>query len=351
MRALEPRERDSERVHALWDRLAVESQNIFATREWVTTWLRHFGDGGRLHVLCGGEDDGEPPAIVPLHVHRAGGLRVARLAGHGPTDQGPLVCAPEHAAAVARALAGAVRGGRAGCDLLLAERLRHGDAEALGGRAIERDLSPELDISRIGWEDYVGSLSKSLRAEVRRSFRRLEAEGMSWRLASDPERLPADMRSLFELHGERWGERASGALAGRRMAFHSEFAALALERGWLRLWLGEAGGSTVVAWYGFRFGGAEWFYQAGRSPDWHRFSVGTVATAHSIRMAMKDGVPRYRFLRGDEPYKRRFNAQPVEIETRALGATLRGRATAAGVSALLRHGGRPGRRLVRGAVT
>lgn len=350
MSALELREQEPERSGPLWDRLAAASGNIFATREWVTTWMRHCGGGGDLRVLCA-DGAGGPEAIVPLHVRRVGGLRVARLAGHGPTDQGALVCAAEHAAAAAGALAEAVKAGRAGCDLLLAERLHDEEAEALGGREIDRDLSPELDISRTGWEDYLGSLSKNLRAEVRRSMRRLEAEGMRWRLADDPERLPADMQALFDLHGERWGEHASGALAGRRMAFHHEFATLALERGWLRLWLGEAAGLTVVAWYGFRFGGAEWFYQAGRSPEWQQFSIGTAATAHSIRMAIADGVPRYRFLRGDEPYKRRFNAEPVQIQTRALGATLRGRATAAGVSTLLRHGGAPGRRLVRGAVT
>ena len=56
----------------------------------------------------------------------------------------------------------------------------------------------------------------------------------------------------------------------------------ALERGWLRLWVLEADGKAVAAWYGFRFAQIDWYYQSGRDPDWERQSVGFVLLAHTI---------------------------------------------------------------------
>ena len=99
------------------------------------------------------------------------------------------------------------------------------------------------------------------------------------------------------------------------------------ERGWARLWLLEVDGAPRAAWYGFRFGGADSYYQAGRDPAWERQSVGFVLLVHTIRSAVEDGLAEYRFLRGAEPFKYRFaNADPGLVTVaRANGAL--GRAT------------------------
>lgn len=95
------------------------------------------------------------------------------------------------------------------------------------------------------------------------------------------------------------------------MAFHREFASIAQERGWLRLWFLEADGRTVAAWHGFRFRSVEYYYQAGREPEWKGPAIGFALLAHSIRAAMQDDVREYRFLRGDHAFKHRFaNADP-----------------------------------------
>ncbi len=77
-------------------------------------------------------------------------------------------------------------------------------------------------------------------------------------------RLQDDLTVLFALHRARWGE---GSPFLRFEAFHREFAAVALERGWLRLWFLELDDRPAAAWYGFRFAGVESYYQAGRDPS------------------------------------------------------------------------------------
>ena len=71
----------------------------------------------------------------------------------------------------------------------------------------------------------------------------------------------------------------------------------------------------MSAWYGFRYGGAESYYQAGRDPAWDGYSVGFVLLTHSIRAALEDGAREYRFLEGEETYKYRFTDEDLGLET------------------------------------
>jgi hypothetical protein len=77
----------------------------------------------------------------------------------------------------------------------------------------------------------------------------------------------------------------------------------------------------VAAWYGFRFGDVEYFYQSGRDPAWDRLRVGAGLLEHSIREAFADGMREYRLLRGDEPYKLRYATETRRVVTTALART------------------------------
>jgi CelD/BcsL family acetyltransferase involved in cellulose biosynthesis len=134
------------------------------------------------------------------------------------------------------------------------------------------------------------------------------------------------------LHDAHWGER-SRAFGPERRAFHLDFAGAALERGWLRLWTLEVDGRAVAAWLGYRFGGIEWYYQAGRDPALEKEAIGFVLLVHTIRSALDDGMSEYRLLLGGESYKDRFANADHGLETVALGRGVRGRAAIAGVAA------------------
>jgi CelD/BcsL family acetyltransferase involved in cellulose biosynthesis len=187
-----------------------------------------------------------------------------------------------------------------------------------------------LRIDGMSWDDYLAAKSSNFRQQARRRERKLAKEhDLRFRLADDPDRLDADLEALFALHGERWSTAGSGALEERRAAFHRDFARVALDRGWLRLWLLELDGRPAAAWYGLRFAGRELYYQAGRDPELERAAVGFVLLAHSVREAMNDGMREYDFLRGGEGYKDRFTDDDTVVETRAAGRGPLGRATVA----------------------
>jgi CelD/BcsL family acetyltransferase involved in cellulose biosynthesis len=144
------------------------------------------------------------------------------------------------------------------------------------------------------------------------------------------------MRTLASLHDARWAGERTGAFSAGRAEFHQDFAKTALERRWLRLWLAEVDGRAVAAWYGFRFGGAEWYYQSGRDPDWDKESVGLVLLAHTIRAAFDDGLTTYRLLRGGESYKDRFATSDPGLETVVAGSGPLGSAAQRASGAALR---------------
>jgi CelD/BcsL family acetyltransferase involved in cellulose biosynthesis len=198
----------------------------------------------------------------------------------------------------------------------------------VGGRLISTHHDPVLRFDGMSWEDFLASRSKNFREQVRRRERKIVREiGLSFRLADDPDRLEADLDSLFRLHAVRWGQDTTGVFEGIGPDFHRAFAADALRRGWLRLWLADVEGETVAAWYGWRFGGSEWYYQAGRDQRFDKLSLGFVLLTHTLREACRDGVDAYHFLLGDEEYKGRFTKEDPGSQSRLVGQGMLARAS------------------------
>ena len=327
-----------------WTRLAAASGNVFATWEWAAAWCEHHGRGRPLAIAALTRGDGAVAGILPLYRFARRPARAVRLVGHGPADQQGPICAPVDDEEVMLAVRPAVAA--AGADLALLERLP-GDvdwAAGLGGRVLAREASPVLAFGAGGWDELLAGWSANRRGQARRVERRLAREhDHRYVLTQDRESLGGDLDVLFALHRARWGQ-DSPFLAD--MAFHRDFAATALERGWLRLWRLEVDGRPAAAWYGLRFGGADSYYQAGRDPGMEDRAVGLALLLHTIRAALEDGASEYRFLRGDEPFKMRFASHDPGIVTIGLGTRATGRALVALVDMLARS---PARRLLRGA--
>jgi CelD/BcsL family acetyltransferase involved in cellulose biosynthesis len=258
---------------------------------------------------------------------------VVRLIGHGPADElGPL-CAPEHRPAAAAALRRALDD--AGADVFLAEELRRdaGWSTRLGAPVRGTGASPVLRVSGQSWDDFLGARSPNFRQQVRRRERALVEHGLGYRLCASPDRLAGDLDTLFALHRRRWPD---GSAFTRLEPFHRDFAEAAFARGWLRLWFLELDGIEVAAWYGLRFEGIEWYYQAGRDPAWDRFAVGFVLLTHTVREAIADGVREYRLGRGGEEYKSRFGGDDPGVETLALPRGAKGKLAIAAAEAARR---------------
>jgi CelD/BcsL family acetyltransferase involved in cellulose biosynthesis len=321
---------------AEWDSLATASRNVFATSEWARLWWEHFGGTARLRLVAARRPEGRLVGIVPLLIDRLGPVRVARFIGHGEGDLlGPIYGSDGDAAGPAllqRALSEVVTE----WDLFLGERLSGNAAWSAPGTAeLSREANPVLALARWPtWDDYVVALSRKLRYELRHDEQSLaERHRLHFRITREQARLSTDLDVVFALHRARWGEGRSSFAPRER--FYRRFAALALERGWLRLWILEIDGQPVAARYDFEFASVYNAYNAGRDPAWSKAGVGLVLRAHTMREALANGVAEYRFLRGGEPYKKRFLTEDAGLVTVARARTWLGRCVR-GAGALLK---------------
>ena len=332
-----------------WSELAERAGNLFGTWEWATAWWRVYGDGQPLLTTICRDGGGRAVAILPLYLAMRRPVRVIRFVGHGAADQLGPVCAPEDRGAAAEGLRALLAERASRWDVLLAERLAPLDGwrELLGARVLHTEESPTLKIEGRSFDEFLASRSRNFREQVRRRRRKLERHrGPSFRLA-DSESLGADLETLFRLHDARFADGESSAFTGPRREFHRHFARAALDRGWLRLWTLELDGEPAASWYGFRFAGADWYYQSGRDPRFDRDSVGFVLLSHTIEQAFDAGMSEYRLLRGGEEYKGRFASEDPGLETVALARGPRGRVAVRAVLAARSAPGGLRRRLRR----
>jgi CelD/BcsL family acetyltransferase involved in cellulose biosynthesis len=306
-----------------WAAVADATANVFATWEWHDTWWRHFGHGGEPLVTTCRRPDGGLVAILPLYLDRRRPVRLLRFMGHGPGDELGPICSPEDRPRAMDMLGRSLAASSRSWDIFLGEALPVDPAwgRLLGARVLRTEGSPRVTFDATSWDEFLAGRSANLREQVRGRERRLTRAGkVVFRLSSGPD-FDRDLGTLFALHAARWGR---GTRFAHDEPFHREFAAIARDRGWARLWMLELDDRPVAAWYGFRLGDVEAYYQGGWDPGATARSVGFVLLAHTMRVAMEEGVREYRFLRGDEHYKYRFATADPGLSTVALSRGLVG---------------------------
>jgi CelD/BcsL family acetyltransferase involved in cellulose biosynthesis len=302
-----------------WTGLAATGNNVFATWEWAATWWRHLGHGTPLVAVV--YIDSDLRGIIPLYAWRTRPLRILRFIGHGPADELAPICAPADEAAVAASFPTVLARLRP-YDVFLGDVMPASLPWSQERTRLVVEGSPSIEIEQDTWQAYLASQSRNFRDQMRRRDQKLRNAGEAqFRATTTRETLSEDLDCLFRLHRERWGRRTGFS---ELEPFHREFAALAFDRGWLRLWILALDDHPVAAWYGFRYGNTYACYQQGREPGRGDISVGTVLLTHTIREAVNEGARVYAFLRGNEPYKYRFANRDDVLETIGIAGSLRG---------------------------
>jgi CelD/BcsL family acetyltransferase involved in cellulose biosynthesis len=307
-----------------WTRLATASGNVFLTWEWAAAWWRHFG-AEREPILHAVRRDDAVVAVLPLH-REEGRARKLRFVGAGVADQVGVVCDPGDRAAAGAELRRLL--GEVPHDLFLGDRLggAEGWPELLGAAPVLHEASPVVEIETSDWDEFLAGRSANFRQQVGKYERRLQRDhALRYRFIEDPAELEDALDLVFDLHTRRWGAATTEFQLEPARSFHRDFARSAFERGWLRIWIAELNGRPAAAWYGFRFGGADWSFQSGRDHEFDRTSVGWVLTAHAVRESVRDGMGEYKFLLGGEDYKSRFATADHGLDSFVMPRTVRGR--------------------------
>ena len=318
---------------AAWNKLA--GRVPFRSWEWLSAWWEYYGvhdDQNRPrhpYVLCV-EHQRQLVAVVPWYIEDLPWQgRVLKFLGSGPvcSEHLTIFCERDWETKVARAVAdwltAAAHEGPDGWDQIDLEGIDVTDlamcrlAEQLSDREMLVHCRPGLPCWRVhlpsNWDDYLKMLSRSHRKELRSMQRRVWVRGRA-RLftARTPEELTWAWNLLVDLHQRRRLSRGNpGCFAAPRFAgFHGEAVRRLLSAGWLQLnWL-ELDGRPVAAEYQLVEDGVIYAYQSGIEVDALAHMPGRLITMGVLREAIESGCRSYDLLRGNEPYKAHWRAQP-----------------------------------------
>ncbi len=304
------------------------------TPEWLLTWWRHFGRECELFAIAVTDLGGSLVGLAPWmleHCRTSG--RVVRFLGSGEvcSDYLSILAQEDRAAEVVDALAQWLTdaetrdNGSDRWDLLHLTGAASADpnvaqlTERLWDRGNSIHRRAGLRCWRIAlpgtWDEYVATLSKSHRKQVRRAQRRVLESGRAvlHTLAPGEDPQPA-MEILVDLHQRRRATLGEpGCFASETFSAFLHEAAVRLHRsGMLRLhWL-ELDGRPVTAEFHLAGGGVTYAYQAGVDPETLDEEPGRLITIATIKKAIEEGQTGFDFMRGDEAYKPHWRAVPHE---------------------------------------
>lgn len=304
-----------------WSELlqASESDGLFLTWEWMQSWWSCLGGHSQLFLLAVRAGP-QLIALAPFSLRGASLLRTPPLrclsmmgSGAVGSDHLDVIVRRGWEEEAARALGDSLA--RAG-ELLALTRLREGSAAQAVAATLEQrgwtrepsrgETCPIATRPPGGFAEYLASLGAQHRTTFRRKLGALHRRfAVRFELARTEEERRRALAILIDLHQRRWksrGQSEAFCSAGLR-AFHQELGALALERGWLRLFVLRLDGRPVAALYGFRYGRIFSFYQSGFDPDFAKESVGLVSMGLALESAFDEGAAAFDLLHGDEPYK------------------------------------------------
>lgn len=315
------------RLAGEWNPLLSRSYetNLFMTYEWQSTWWEHLGIGDLL-LLSFRRDDGELVGLASLYLVQEGDSRTLRQVGCvDVSDYLDIIAAVGYEEQVYQALLDYLEGPQAPdwdclCLCNLPQRspsltLLREAAQARGHptRAQVEDVCP-IVVLPSSWDEYLETLDKKQRHELRRKIRRAESSAaLDWHIVGPDDDLETAMADFIHLHElsssdkeQFWDEHLKSFFRAIARAFR--------QTGWLQLCFLRIEGSSAAALLCFDYNDSILVYNSGYDPDqYSQLSPGIVLFCYCIRYAISLGRQKFDFLRGDEEYKFRFGAQSTEI--------------------------------------
>jgi CelD/BcsL family acetyltransferase involved in cellulose biosynthesis len=368
-RALRAERRPFESIDpATWDRLAAANPWATPFSRWAfhRAWWDAYGGGAHDQTLvlvpADADEAAEPVAIVPLmHRHEvepsdaerqtkirhAAGPALTPVEPHAKAvffgasyhaDYATLLAEPSAmrsvAAAVAEHLADPEPVGETHAmpwDVVDLRRLRCGDpagdelAAVFGAREMAEGWTVNVDREDVcpvvtlpegaTFDEYLATLEKKARHEIRRKIRRAEAAGeVVLEESADP---LAELDAFIDLHQKRWGEDGlfrPGPGGDASRVFVRRLFELFEGTGAVRLVFLRVGERRIGAGVHLESDDSYLYYNAGVDPDAYDLSPGVLLCARYVERALSEGKRRLDFLRGNESYKYEWGAVDEPIQ-------------------------------------
>lgn len=173
------------------------------------------------------------------------------------------------------------------------------------------DVAPTIELPST-FDEYLAGLSSHDRHELRRKRRRMGDLG-EWRVRRAHEvGWEADVQAFLEFHRQAPGAKAD-FFTPERERFFRRLAADLFLFDLARLNVLELDGEPVACTFSYDFRDTFALYNSSFRPDLAKHAPGMVLVGCLIEQAIDSGKRLFDFLRGDEPYKKRFGPAPRPV--------------------------------------
>ena len=168
---------------------------------------------------------------------------------------------------------------------------------------------PTLCVSLPGnFEEYLMSIDKKQRHEIRRKMRRAEGgeQAVRWYIVEVQSTLDNEINDFLTLMAND-PQKEEFLTELMRTQIRSSIQA-AFHAGWLQLAFLEVDGKKAAAYLNFDYGNRIWVYNSGLDFSYRDLSPGWVLLGYLLQWANERGRSEFDFMRGDEDYKYKFGA-------------------------------------------
>ena len=293
------------------------ANKVFASPTWLRVWWEEFG-GGRELILLSVRRDGELVGVAPLMRE---GDTICFAGDTEICDYMDFIAAAGEEEAVVSAVLRSLSEEPWGELVLWAVpegspslRALQSAAPGFGLRVdIEtEDVCPQLELPAT-WDEYLATLDRKDRHELRRKLRKLSQGGsVVLEAIVEPVAVQSALDDFLHLYRISRTDKAAFMTEQMERFFRAIVAALVAE-GRLELIFLTLGGVRTAGVLCFHEDGEALLYNSGYDPAYAHLSVGLLSKALALQKAIDEGKRRFDFLRGREPYKYDLGARDVAV--------------------------------------
>jgi CelD/BcsL family acetyltransferase involved in cellulose biosynthesis len=262
---------------------------VFLTLEFQRVWWRYLGEGELLIVTV--RDDGELIGIAPLFATtNSEGQRVLAIIGCVEVaDYLDLIAAKGREEEVCAALLDYLTWLEAPdwdvldlCNIhqdspTLAVLPSLAEGQGWTASVAKEDVCPVAQLPG-SWDEYLQTLSKKYRHELRRKLRRAEAQGdLSWYIVDATHSLRDEVEKFLDLMAASTPDKES-FLTPQMRSFFRQLAHVMYDAGWLQLAFLEVGGQKAAAYFNFVYDNRVLVYNSGL--DWQSYHPQVKSARH-----------------------------------------------------------------------
>jgi CelD/BcsL family acetyltransferase involved in cellulose biosynthesis len=303
---------------------------FFDYQIWQQTWWSEFGGESELKLLVARSDSGDVNMIAPLMVD---GSEISFLGSTDLVDYHDFLnrdrmnadCIASVISAVSEIpeINSILLQSLPGNSPTITQFREAAEARGWSVGIEQEDVAPRVELPAT-WDEYVSSLRKKDRHELRRKLRRLEAAGDIRHVElTSAEDVAAGMPDFMRLHRMSSPDK-NEFMTAQREQFFNKIAVEMAKEDLTRLCFLEVDGVREATSLSFVASNVRYLYNSGYNPAQSKLSVGLLNHAMAIKSSIAAGHRVFDFMRGNESYK--YHLGGIDRQVFALTATRQGSA-------------------------